>query len=94
VILVHGSRKDTEALREDVASMPAPLGLRLSPAKTQVVVSKWCTNSGTSPADNDQCTRCTGTVQLGSSRMRVSGLEAVGPALFDLANQLTPAHRH
>jgi hypothetical protein len=37
VILVHGSRGDTEALREDVASMLAPLGLRLSPAKTQVV---------------------------------------------------------
>jgi RNA-directed DNA polymerase len=35
--LVHGSREDTEALREDVATMLAPLGLRLSPAKTQVV---------------------------------------------------------
>ena len=37
VILVHGSREDTEALREDVADKLAPLGLRLSPAKTQVV---------------------------------------------------------
>jgi RNA-directed DNA polymerase len=37
VVLVHGSRADTEALREDVATMLAPLGLRLSPAKTQVV---------------------------------------------------------
>ncbi len=37
VILVHGSREDAEALREDVAVMLAPLGLRLSPAKTQVV---------------------------------------------------------
>jgi RNA-directed DNA polymerase len=37
VILVHGSREDTEALREDVATMLAPLGLRLSAAKTQVV---------------------------------------------------------
>jgi RNA-directed DNA polymerase len=37
VVLVHGSREDTEALREDVAVMLAPLGLRLSPAKTQVV---------------------------------------------------------
>jgi len=37
VILVHGSREDTEALREDVARILAPLGLRLSPAKTQVV---------------------------------------------------------
>jgi len=37
VILVHGSREDTEALREDVATVLAPLGLRLSPAKTQVV---------------------------------------------------------
>jgi RNA-directed DNA polymerase len=34
---VHGSREDTEALREDVAEVLAPLGLRLSPAKTQVV---------------------------------------------------------
>ena len=37
VILVHGSREDTEALREDVARALVPLGLRLSPAKTQVV---------------------------------------------------------
>lgn len=37
VILVHGSREDTEALREDVADVLAPFGLRLSPAKTQVV---------------------------------------------------------
>ena len=37
VILVHGSREDTEALREDVARTLAPMGLRLSPAKTQVV---------------------------------------------------------
>src|SRR3989440_7628287 len=35
VILVHGTRADTEALREDVAAVLAPLGLRLSPAKTQ-----------------------------------------------------------
>jgi RNA-directed DNA polymerase len=37
VVLVHGSREHTEALREDVATMLAPLGLRLSQAKTQVV---------------------------------------------------------
>src|SRR5437764_15421066 len=37
VILVRGTRADTEALREDVAAVLAPLGLRLSPAKTQVV---------------------------------------------------------
>jgi RNA-directed DNA polymerase len=37
VILVHGSREDTAALHEDVADMLAPLGLRLSAAKTQVV---------------------------------------------------------
>jgi RNA-directed DNA polymerase len=37
VILVHGTREDTEALREDVAHLLGPLGLRLSPAKTQVV---------------------------------------------------------
>ncbi len=37
MILVHDGREATEALREDVAAMLAPLGLRLSPAKTQVV---------------------------------------------------------
>ena len=37
VVLVHGTRDDVEALREDVAEVLAPLGLRLSPAKTQVV---------------------------------------------------------
>jgi RNA-directed DNA polymerase len=37
VILVHGSREHTEALREGIATMLAPLGLRLSAAKTQVV---------------------------------------------------------
>lgn len=37
VILVHGSREDAEALREDVATVLAPMGLRLSEAKTQVV---------------------------------------------------------
>jgi RNA-directed DNA polymerase len=36
-ILVHGSREDTEALREDVANVLAPMGLRLSPVKTRVV---------------------------------------------------------
>jgi len=37
VVLVHGTRQDVEALREDVASVLAPLGLRLSAAKTQIV---------------------------------------------------------
>ena len=37
VVLVHGTRADVEALREDVAGVLAPLGLRLSAAKTQVV---------------------------------------------------------
>jgi len=37
VVLVHGARADVEALREDVADVLRPLGLRLSPAKTQVV---------------------------------------------------------
>jgi len=37
VVLVHGTREDTEALREDVAAVLAPLGLRLSPSKTRVV---------------------------------------------------------
>ncbi|RKR91789.1 reverse transcriptase (RNA-dependent DNA polymerase) [Micromonospora pisi] len=37
VVLVHGSRDDVENLREDIAEVLAPLGLRLSQAKTRVV---------------------------------------------------------
>jgi RNA-directed DNA polymerase len=37
VVLVHGTQADTLALREDVAAVLAPLGLRLSEAKTRVV---------------------------------------------------------
>ncbi|AEA22318.1 RNA-directed DNA polymerase [Pseudonocardia dioxanivorans CB1190] len=37
VVLVHGTRTDTEAVREEVARVLAPMGLRLSPAKTTVV---------------------------------------------------------
>ena len=36
VVLVHGTREDAEAAREEVADVLAPMGLRLSPAKTQV----------------------------------------------------------
>ena len=37
VVLVHGTRGDVEALREDVAQVLQPIGLRLSESKTQVV---------------------------------------------------------
>ncbi|MGH3328795.1 MAG: reverse transcriptase domain-containing protein [Streptomycetales bacterium] len=37
VVLVHGTEHDTQALREDIAEVLAPLRLRLSEAKTQVV---------------------------------------------------------
>ncbi|MEU8119912.1 group II intron reverse transcriptase/maturase [Spirillospora sp. NPDC049024] len=37
VVLVHGTEHDTQAVREDVAGVLEPLGLRLSPAKTQIV---------------------------------------------------------
>ena len=37
VVLVHGERVHVEALREDVAAVLKPLGLRLSESKTQVV---------------------------------------------------------
>ncbi|MGE5285634.1 MAG: group II intron reverse transcriptase/maturase, partial [Micromonosporaceae bacterium] len=37
VVLVHGSREKVEALREEIAAVLAPLGLRLSPAKTRIV---------------------------------------------------------
>ncbi len=37
VVLVHGGRHDVEALREQVARVLDPLGLRLSPAKTRIV---------------------------------------------------------
>jgi RNA-directed DNA polymerase len=36
-VLVHGTKADTEALREEIAEVLTPLGLRLSPAKTRVV---------------------------------------------------------
>ena len=37
VVLVHGDQAHVEALREDIADVLAPLGLRLSEAKTQIV---------------------------------------------------------
>jgi RNA-directed DNA polymerase len=37
VVLVDGTEADAEALREEIASVLAPLGLRLSPAKTRIV---------------------------------------------------------
>ncbi|MEV6512924.1 group II intron reverse transcriptase/maturase [Streptomyces sp. NPDC051642] len=37
VVLVDGTRQDTETLHEEVAQVLAQIGLRLSPAKTQVV---------------------------------------------------------
>jgi RNA-directed DNA polymerase len=37
VVLVHGAREDAETMREEIAEVLAPMGLRLSPAKTQVV---------------------------------------------------------
>ncbi|WP_214633152.1 group II intron reverse transcriptase/maturase [Antrihabitans cavernicola] len=36
VVLVHGTRNDTEAVREQVGEVLAPMGLRLSPEKTHV----------------------------------------------------------
>ena len=37
VVLVHGDRQHVEGLREQIARVLAPLGLRLSEAKTQIV---------------------------------------------------------
>ena len=37
VVLVHGTKGDAETLREEIADVLAPLGLRLSPAKTRIV---------------------------------------------------------
>ena len=37
MILVHGTQEHTELLHEDVATVLAPLGLRLSPAKTRIL---------------------------------------------------------
>ena len=33
---MHGDQADAEALREDIVDVLAPLGLRLSEAKTQI----------------------------------------------------------
>jgi RNA-directed DNA polymerase len=37
VVLVHGTQADAETLREEIADVLTPLGLRLSPAKTRIV---------------------------------------------------------
>jgi RNA-directed DNA polymerase len=37
VVLVHGTREHVELLREDVVNVLAPLGLKLSPAKTRIL---------------------------------------------------------
>jgi RNA-directed DNA polymerase len=37
VVLVHGTRNNVETLREDITQVLAPMGLRLSPAKTRIV---------------------------------------------------------
>ena len=37
VVLVHGQERDVVALREDIATVLVPLGLRLSEAKTRIV---------------------------------------------------------
>jgi RNA-directed DNA polymerase len=37
VVLVHGSQTDVEALREDIADVLAPLGLRLSESNTRMM---------------------------------------------------------
>ena len=37
VVLVHGTQEHVEALREDITQVLAPMGLRLSPAKTRIV---------------------------------------------------------
>jgi RNA-directed DNA polymerase len=37
VVLGHGTQADAETLREEIAHVLAPLGLRLSPAKTRIV---------------------------------------------------------
>ncbi len=37
VVLIHGTQAATEALREDVAHVLAPIGVRLSAAKTRIV---------------------------------------------------------
>ena len=36
-MLVHGTQADAETLREQIADVLTPLGLRLSPAKTRIV---------------------------------------------------------
>jgi RNA-directed DNA polymerase len=37
IVLVHGTGNDVQALREEIADVRAPLGLRLSEAKTHIV---------------------------------------------------------
>jgi RNA-directed DNA polymerase len=37
VVMVAGTRADTETLKEEITAVLAPMGLRLSPAKTTIV---------------------------------------------------------
>jgi retron-type reverse transcriptase len=71
VILVHGSREHTEALREDVALVLAPLGLRLSAAKTQVIhMSDGSTSSASASGGNAREVRTSGTSTPSSPNVR------------------------
>ena len=62
VILVHGTEHDVHALREDIAVVLAPMGLRLSQAKTSVRhMATGSTSSGSTSSGNAKRERTSGT---------------------------------
>jgi hypothetical protein len=71
LVLVNGTRQDTEALRNQIATVIAPLGLRLSTEKTRVVhLSEELISSGSasSGAANEERTSGTSTPLSASGR--------------------------
>ncbi|WP_327412657.1 reverse transcriptase domain-containing protein [Streptomyces sp. NBC_01233] len=62
VVMVKGTRQDAEALREEVAQVLAPIGLRLSEAKTQLVhLSEGSTSWGSTSSGAANAERTSGT---------------------------------
>ena len=62
VVLVDGTEADAEALREEIASVLASLGLRLSPAKTRIVhMSEGLTSSASASSGSARGGRTSGT---------------------------------
>jgi RNA-directed DNA polymerase len=73
VVLVHGSQDDTESVREEIAGVLEPLGLRLSEAKTRIVhMSEGLPSSASASGGNARGAPASGT-SMSSSTTGLSG---------------------